>query len=117
MPTNLYGPGDNYHPTNSHVIPGLIKRFHDAKTKKKPYVKIWGTGTAKREFLYIDDMASACIHVMNLDFKTYKSQTKEKISHINAGSGKDLKISELARIIKTVVGYKEKLNTFNKTRR
>ena len=109
MPTNLYGPGDNYHPTNSHVIPGLIKRFHDAKTKKKPYVKIWGTGTAKREFLYIDDMASACIHVMNLDFKTYKSQTKEKISHINAGSGKDLKISELARIIKTVVGYRGKI--------
>ena len=75
MPTNLYGPGDNYHPTNSHVIPGLIKRFHDAKTKK-PYVKIWGTGTAKREFLYIDDMASMYSRY-EFRFKTYKSQTKE----------------------------------------
>ena len=106
MPTNLYGPGDNYHPKNSHVIPGLIRRFYEAKIKKKPYVTVWGTGNAKREFLYIDDMARACIHIMNLKKSIYKKQTQSGITHINAGSGKDLTINELANIIKTVVGYK-----------
>ena len=105
MPTNLYGPGDNYHPENSHVIPGLIRRFHEAKNTKAPFVTVWGTGTAKREFLYIDDMASACVHIMNLDESTFNEQTKSIISHINAGSGSDLTISELAEIIKAVVGY------------
>ena len=105
MPTNLYGPGDNYHPENSHVIPGLIRRFHEAKNTKAPFVTVWGTGTAKREFLYIDDMASACVHIMNLDESTFNQQTKKIISHINAGSGSDLTINELAEIIKAVVGY------------
>ena len=105
MPTNLYGPGDNYHPENSHVIPGLIRRFHEAKNTKAPFVTVWGTGTAKREFLYIDDMASACVHIMNLDKSTFNQQTKKIISHVNAGSGLDLTISELAEIIKAVVGY------------
>tara|TARA_B100000787_G_scaffold41862_1_gene29722 strand:- start:1290 stop:1757 length:468 start_codon:yes stop_codon:yes gene_type:complete len=105
MPTNLYGPGDNYHPENSHVIPGLIRRFHEAKNTKAPFVTVWGTGTAKREFLYIDDMARACVHIMNLDESTFNEQTKSIISHINAGSGSDLTISELAEIIKAVVGY------------
>ena len=103
MPTNLYGPGDNYHPKNSHVIPGLIRRFHEAKNAKAPFVNVWGTGKAKREFLYIDDMASACVHIMNLKESTFNQQS---ISHINAGSGSDLTISELAEIIKNVVGYK-----------
>ena len=105
MPTNLYGPGDNYHPENSHVIPGLIRRFHEAKNTKAPFVTVWGSGKAKREFLYIDDMASACVHIMNLDELTFKQQTKKTISHINAGSGSDLTIKELAEIIKVVVGY------------
>jgi GDP-L-fucose synthase len=105
MPTNLYGPGDNYHPENSHVIPGLIRRFHEAKNTKAPFVTVWGSGKAKREFLYIDDMASACVHIMNLDELTLKQQTKKTISHINAGSGSDLTIKELAEIIKVVVGY------------
>ena len=106
MPTNLYGPGDSYHHQNSHVIPALISRFHESKIKKEPYVKVWGTGEAKREFLYIDDMASACIHIMNLDLSTYKNIIKPISSHINAGSGEDLTIKELAEIIKEVVGYK-----------
>jgi len=105
MPTNLYGPGDNYHPENSHVIPGLIRRFHEAKNTKAPFVTVWGSGKAKREFLYIDDMARACVHIMNLDELTFKQQTKKTISYINAGSGSDLTIKELAEIIKVVVGY------------
>jgi len=105
MPTNLYGPGDNYHPENSHVIPGLIRRFHEAKINKVPFVTVWGTGTAKREFLYIDDMARACIHIMNLEKSTFNNNSKSIINHINVGSGSDLAISELAEIIKEIVGY------------
>jgi GDP-L-fucose synthase len=105
MPSNLYGPGDNYHPENSHVIPGLISRFHEAKNNKASFVTVWGTGTAKREFLYIDDMASACVHIMNLDESIFNQQNKKIISCINAGGGSDLTISELAEIIKSVVGY------------
>ena len=110
MPTNLYGPGDNYHPQNSHVIPGLIYRFHEAKTNNLSNVTIWGTGIPKREFLYVDDMARASIHLMNIDKKTYDEHTSPMCSHINAGSGMDLSIKELAEIIKEVVGFKGEIN-------
>ena len=106
MPTNLYGPGDNYHEENSHVIPALISRFHSSKINKKPYVTVWGTGNAKREFLYIDDMASACFHIMNLDQYIFKKSIHPVTSHINAGSGEDLTIRELSELIKEVVEYK-----------
>jgi GDP-L-fucose synthase len=105
MPTNLYGSGDNYHPENSHVIPALIRRFHDAKINNMPSVAIWGSGKPKREFLYVDDMARACVHVMNLDKATYDQHTEPMCSHINVGTGTDLTIQELAETIKAVVGY------------
>ena len=110
MPTNLYGPGDNYHHENSHVVPALIRRFHEAKVKSLPDVTIWGTGTSKREFLYVDDMASASVHVMNLDKITYDNHTSERCSHINAGSGKEVTIKELAETIKKIVEYKGQIN-------
>ncbi len=106
MPTNLYGPGDNYHPENSHVIPGLIYRFHKAKMNNLPSVTIWGTGEPKREFLYVDDMASASIYLMNLDKKIYNEKISKSFNHINVGSGEDLTIKELADILKDVVGFK-----------
>ena len=109
MPTNLYGPGDRYHNKNSHVIPALILRFHEAKINKISNVKVWGTGKPKREFLYVDDMARACIHVMNLDKKIYEKKNNLMCSHINIGTGKDLTIKEIAKIIKDVVGYKGKI--------
>jgi GDP-L-fucose synthase len=105
MPTNLYGPGDNYHPENSHVIPALIRRFHEAKMSHAPSVTIWGTGTPKREFLYVDDMARASVHVMNLEKPKYDQHTDPMRSHINVGTGSDLTIKELAETIKDVVGY------------
>jgi len=105
MPTNLYGPGDNYHPENSHVIPALIRRFHEAKVKTAPCVTIWGTGEPKREFLYVDDMARACVHLMNLDKTIYDQHTKPMCSHINVGTGTDMNIRKLADTIKEVVGY------------
>jgi GDP-L-fucose synthase len=110
MPTNLYGPGDNYHPENSHVIPGLINRFHEAKKKKLPRVTIWGTGNPKREFLYVDDMALASIHLMNLDKELYQKYTYSRCSHINVGSGTDLTIRDLSETIKEVVSYKGEIN-------
>jgi len=106
MPTNLYGPGDNYHPDNSHVIPALIRRFHEAKQSNADTVVIWGSGTPQREFLYVDDMASACLHVMNLDRETYCRHTQPMLSHINVGSGTDLTIRELAEVVKATVGYR-----------
>ena len=106
MPTNLYGPGDSYHIEDSHVIPALILRFHKAKIDKLPNVIIWGTGKPKREFLYVDDMARASIHLMNVDKKTYDKHTSPMCSHINIGSGKEITIKELAVIIKEVVDYK-----------
>ena len=106
MPTNLYGPRDNYHPENSHMIPGMIYRFHEAKIKNLKRVVIWGTGTPKREFLYVDDMAKASIHLMNIDKKTYDEHTSFMCSHINVGSSKDLTIKELAETIKEVVDFK-----------
>ena len=115
MPTNLYGPGDNYHPENSHVIPALIRRFHESKVSKVSSVTIWGTGTPKREFLYVDDMAAACIHVMNLDNTTYDQHTKPMRSHINVGSGQDITIRELAETVGKVIGYEGQI-TFDTTK-
>lgn len=106
MPTNLYGPGDNYHPENSHVIPGLIRRFHEAKLRNAPDVVIWGTGTAMREFLHVDDLAAACIHVMNLDKSVYEQHTQPMQSHVNVGGTCELTIRELAHLIADVVGYR-----------
>ena len=105
MPTNLYGPGDNYHPENSHVIPALLHRFHEAKLANAPEVVIWGTGTPKREFLYVDDMAAASVFVMNLPHETYQSQVQPQLSHINVGYGSDVTIAELAETVAAVVGY------------
>ncbi len=110
MPTNLYGAGDNYHPENSHVIPALIRRFHEAKIMQAPNVTIWGTGTPKREFLYVDDMASASIHVMNLPKATYDAHTTPMQNHINVGCGEDVTIAELATTIGKVVGYAGLIN-------
>ena len=106
MPTNLYGPGDNYHPENAHVIPALIGRFHSAKVNESASVTIWGTGTPRREFLYVDDMAAASIFVMNLDKPIYDSNTEPMQSHINVGSGDDVTIRELAQFVGNCVGYK-----------
>ncbi len=105
MPTNLYGPGDNYHPENSHVIPALIRRFHEAKMNQAPSVAIWGTGTPRREFLYVDDMATASVHVMNLTPSLYQQHTQPMLSHINVGYGDDVTIRELAQAIGDTVGY------------
>ncbi|MDO8768108.1 MAG: GDP-L-fucose synthase [Burkholderiaceae bacterium] len=105
MPTNLYGPGDNYHPENSHVIPALIRRFHEAKVTHAPTVTIWGTGTPRREFLYVDDMAEASVHVMNLEPATYSAHTQPMQSHINVGCGEDITIRELAQAVGQAVGY------------
>lgn len=105
MPTNLYGPGDNYHPENSHVIPALIRRFHEAKVNGAPNVMLWGTGTPRREFLYVDDMAAASVHVMNLPKSIYDAHTTPMQSHINVGCGEDITIAELARLVAQAVGY------------
>jgi nucleoside-diphosphate-sugar epimerase len=110
MPTNLYGINDNFHPKNSHVIPGLMRRFHEAKVNYDSEVKVWGTGNAMREFLYVDDMAEASLFVLELDEKIYQTNTKQMLSHINVGSGKDITIRGLAEIMKEVVGFKGKLS-------
>ena len=111
MPTNLYGPGDNYHPDNSHVIPALIRRFHEAKVNQAPGVTIWGTGTPKREFLYVDDMAAASVHVMNLPQATYSQYTQPMLSHINVGCGEDVTILEMAQAVARTVGYTGPIHT------
>lgn len=105
MPTNLYGPGDNYHPENSHVIPGLIRRFHEAKLVGAPTVTIWGTGTPRREFLHVDDMAAASVFVMELSAEILGPQVEPMRSHLNIGAGQDLSIAALAASIAKVVGY------------
>lgn len=105
MPTNLYGPNDNFHPENSHVIPALMRRIHEAKEAGASEVVIWGSGTPKREFLHVDDMADASVFVMNLDEATYQANTQPMLSHINVGSGVDCSIKELAETIKEVVGF------------
>lgn len=114
MPTNLYGPGDNYHLENSHVIPALIRRFHEAKEHCQPTVMIWGSGAPYREFLYVDDLASACVHVMNLDQEDYQQHTQPMLSHINVGSGEELTIRQLADTIARVTNYKGTIAFDNK---
>lgn len=111
MPTNLYGPGDNYHPENSHVIPALIRRFHEAKANQAPSVAIWGTGTPRREFLYVDDMAAASVHVMKLSKAVYNQHTQPMLSHINVGCGKDVTILEVAQAVARTVAYTGQIHT------
>jgi len=115
MPTNLYGINDNFHPENSHVIPALMSRFHEAKINNDAEVVVWGTGKAMREFLYVDDMAEASLFVLELDEKTYKANTKPMLSQINVGTGKDVTIREMAETMKQVVGYEGNL-TFDTTK-
>ena len=109
MPTNLYGPGDNYHPEHSHVIPGLIRRMHKAKVEGQSKMTIWGSGRPRREFLYVDDLARAAVHLMNVQPKKYWSVASERVSHINVGAGHDISILDLAGLIKQVVGYQGEL--------
>ena len=109
MPTNLYGINDNFHPENSHVIPALMQRFHQAKVDNDAEVVVWGTGNAMREFLYVDDMAVASLFVLGLDEKKYQANTKSMLSHINVGTGVDVTIRELAETMKEVVCYTGKL--------
>ena len=110
MPTNLYGPGDNYHPQNSHVIPALIRRFHEAKISNAPAVTIWGSGTPKREFLYVDDMATASVFVMNLPKTVYDQHTTPMQSQINVGYGTDITIAKLAQVVSKATGYQGNIN-------
>lgn len=105
MPTNLYGPGDNFHLENSHVIPAMMRRFHEAKLTNAAEVVVWGSGKPMREFLHVDDMAAACVHIMNLDTATYRTHTEPMLSHINVGTGVDCTIAELAQAMKKVVGF------------
>jgi GDP-L-fucose synthase len=111
MPSNLYGPGDNYHAENSHVIPALIRRFHEAKQNDAPTVVIWGTGRPKREFVYVEDMARACVHVMDLAPEVYRAHTLPMQNHINIGSGEEYSIADLAAMVKRVVGYQGNIET------
>jgi GDP-L-fucose synthase len=105
MPTNLYGPNDNFHPKNSHVIPALIRKFHEAKVKNKPFVEVWGSGKPMREFLHVDDMADASIHIMDIDKKILESEVDPMLSHINIGTGTDITIADVAQTVKEVVGF------------
>lgn len=109
MPTNLYGPNDNFHPENSHVVPALLKRFHEATQRGDDEVVIWGSGKPQREFLHVDDMAAACVHVMELDEATYQAHTQPMLSHINVGTGVDCSIRELAETIARVTEYQGRL--------
>ncbi|RKF16718.1 GDP-L-fucose synthase [Roseovarius spongiae] len=109
MPTNLYGPGDNFHPENSHVVPALIRRFHEAVETGEPEVTIWGSGTPRREFLHVDDMAEASLFVMDLDRATYEANTRPMLSHINVGTGSDVSIAELARMVADVTGFEGRI--------
>ncbi len=111
MPTNLYGPGDNFHPQNSHVLPALIRRFHEAAQAQHDEVVIWGTGTPKREFLHVDDMAAASLYVLDLPKLDYDANVQPMLSHINVGSGTDISILELARIVARVTGFKGEIKT------
>ncbi|UWQ86106.1 GDP-L-fucose synthase [Leisingera caerulea] len=111
MPTNLYGPGDNFHPENSHVLPALIRRFHEAAEAGAASVTIWGSGTPRREFLHVDDMAEASLFVMDLDAETYQRETDPMLSHINVGCGEDIAILELAQLVAEVTGFKGEILT------
>lgn len=106
MPTNLYGPNDNFHPENSHVIPALLRRFHEAVRDAAPEVVIWGSGAPRREFLHVDDLAAACVHVMELDVATYRQHTRPTLSHLNVGTGSDCSIRELAEAVARVTGFR-----------
>ena len=105
MPTNLYGPGDNFHPEDSHVLPAFIRRFHEAVVSKQKEVVIWGTGTPRREFLHVDDMAEASLYVMNLDRMTYEANTRPMLSHINVGTGEDISILDVAELVAKITGF------------
>jgi GDPmannose 4,6-dehydratase/GDP-L-fucose synthase len=109
MPTNLYGPGDNFHPENSHVLPALIRRFHEAARDGRDVVTIWGTGTPRREFLHVDDMAEASLFVLDLPRAAYEANTRPMLSHINVGSGTDVSIAELARMVAAATGFRGRL--------
>ena len=111
MPTNLYGPGDNFHPDNSHVMPALIRRFHEAAQDSLDEVVIWGSGAPRREFLHVDDMAAASLFVLNLPKATYDENTDPMLSHINVGTGVDISILELAQLVARVTGFKGKVST------
>jgi len=109
MPTNLYGPNDNYHPLNSHVIPALLRRYHEAVVRQDDEISIWGSGSPMREFLHVDDMAAACVHVMELDRQQYQGATQDMLSHINVGTGGDCTIRELAQTLAKVTGFSGRL--------
>jgi nucleoside-diphosphate-sugar epimerase len=109
MPTNLYGPGDNFHPANSHVMPAMMRRFHEAVQEGRDEVVVWGTGTPRREFLHVDDMAEASLFVMNLDRAVYEANTQPMLSHINVGTGEDVSIRELAGMLAEVTGFTGRL--------
>ena len=111
MPTNLYGPGDNFHPENSHVLPALIRRFHEATEQGLKEVLIWGTGTPRREFLHVDDMAAASLFVLDLAAEIYQAETQQMLSHINVGSGTDISILELAQLVARVTGFEGVIST------
>jgi len=111
MPTNLYGPGDNFHPEKSHVLPALIRRFHEAAQEGRDEVVIWGTGTPRREFLHVDDMAEASLFVMELDRATYEANTEPMLSHINVGTGTDVSILDLAELVAEVTGFRGRIET------
>jgi GDP-L-fucose synthase len=111
MPTNLYGPGDNFHPDNSHVLPALMRRFHEAVQNRVPSVTLWGTGNPRREFLHVDDMADASLFVMDLPRATYDANTSPMLSHINVGTGTDVSIRELAHMIAAQVGFDGTIET------
>jgi len=111
MPTNLYGPGDNFHPENSHVLPALIRRFHEAAVKGRDEVVIWGSGTPRREFLHVDDMAAASLFVVELPKREYLANTQPMLSHINVGSGTDISIFELARLVARITGFQGEIVT------
>jgi GDP-L-fucose synthase len=115
MPTNLYGPGDNFDLERSHVIPALLRKFHAAKAESAPFVTVWGTGTPRREFLHVDDLADACVHLMGLDVETYRAHTQPMCSHVNVGVGDDVSIRELAETIQDVVGYSGEIR-FDRTK-
>ena len=111
MPTNLYGPGDNFHPENSHVLPALMRRFHEAKAASAEAVTIWGSGTPRREFLHVEDMAAASLFVMDLDRAAYEAETQDQLSHINVGTGTDVAILELAQLVARIVGFEGRIET------
>lgn len=115
MPTNLYGPNDNFHPNNSHVVPALMRRFHEATQRGVKEVVIWGTGTPRREFMHVEDMASACIHVMGLERSHWQAHTQSMVSHINVGTGQDCSIRELAETLVEITGFRGKLR-FDETK-